>query len=98
MNDPILGGFAAFDPPVNVPLFQNDDPVADGENLRQVGVDDDARNALFRQTVEKRMDFGFGADIDARDGSSTITMRGRRATHLAMTTFCWLPPDRFSTF
>ena len=32
-----------------------------------------------------------------RVGSSTIRMRGSRASHLASSTFCWLPPDRLRT-
>ena len=32
-----------------------------------------------------------------RVGSSTISTRGSVASHLASTTFCWLPPDRVDT-
>ena len=32
-----------------------------------------------------------------RVGSSTMRIFGLRATHLAMTIFCWLPPLRFTT-
>src|ERR1700722_16267294 len=32
-----------------------------------------------------------------RVGSSRINSRGVRLSHLAMTTFCWLPPDRLPT-
>ncbi len=32
-----------------------------------------------------------------RVGSSNSSTRGRAASHLAMTTFCWLPPDRKRT-
>ena len=32
-----------------------------------------------------------------RVGSSTMRMEGRRPSHLASTTFCWLPPDSIDT-
>ena len=32
-----------------------------------------------------------------RVGSSTISTAGLRPSHLASTTFCWLPPDSMAT-
>ena len=39
----------------------------------------------------------FAATSIPRVGSSRIRIRGRVASHFAITTFCWLPPDKSFT-
>ena len=80
-------------------LAHHDDAVAQAQDLGQLGGDHDDRLALPGEVVEQPVDFALGADVDAaRRLVEDQDLACRRISHLAMTTFCWLPPERLRTF
>ena len=51
--------------PAYMPCAHDDDAVADADDLRQVGRDDEDRDAAVGEIVDDRIDLRLGADIDA---------------------------------
>src|SRR5690348_16323745 len=63
-HDPLLGGLAAGEDPGDRPLVHDRDAVADAENFREIGGDDDDADPLPGQFVDERVDFELHADVD----------------------------------
>ena len=79
-------------------VAHHEDAVAHADQLGQLGRDHQDRHAVAREPAHEVVDAGLGADVDAagrlvedQDAAAAI------ASHLASTTFCWLPPDRKRT-
>ena len=53
--------------------------------------------AARRQVVDQRVDLGLRADVDAAGRLVEQQHARRELSHLPITTFCWLPPDRVAT-
>ena len=75
-------------------LAHDEDPVGDAQHLGQLGGDHRApRRPRRASSSSKRCTSAFVPMSMPRVGSSTMSSDGRRPSHLASTTFCWLPPE-----
>ena len=78
-------------------LAHDEDAVAHGQHLGQVGGDEDHGHARRGEVVDELVDLGLGADVDAARRFVEDEDRGSLFSHLPIITFCWLPPERLAT-
>ena len=79
-------------------LVEDEDPVGHREDLGQVARDEDDREPRRGELGDDPVDLDLGPDVDARGSARRGSGRvGFDASHLASTTFCWLPPDSAPT-
>ncbi len=78
-------------------LAHDQDAIAHRQHLGQVGRDQDHRHARSGEVVDESVDVGLGADIDAARRFVEYEDLGSVLSHLAIITFCWLPPERLPT-
>src|SRR6056297_3513482 len=97
-HDALLTGLSGGHFPDESAFVHHVDPVAHAQQLGHLGRDHHHAFSGGRQIVDQTIDFIFGPDINARVGSSRIKTSGPANSHFERTTFCWLPPDRFTTF
>lgn len=67
--------------------------VADADDLLSLGAENDDCHALLGQAMDDAVDLFLGAYVTPWLGLSRISTLGSDMTHLARTTFCWLPPE-----
>ena len=72
---------------------EHQDAVGHGDQLAGIVADQDDRHALGRQLRNDAVDLGLGADVDAARRLVEDQEPGRGISHLASSTFCWLPPE-----
>ena len=80
-------------------LVQDDDPIGHADQLGELGRDhQDGGAPAGSGSTHHLVDGPRGADVDAAGGLVEEITDDRSVTsHLARTTFCWLPPDRKRT-
>ena len=96
-HDGLLRGVFVGELGHKTPFPHDKDAVGHAEHFRQLRGDHQDGHALVGESRPKAGAPRLGGDVDPRVGSSTIESRGRRLSHLARTTFCWLPPDKVET-
>ena len=76
---------------------QHHDAVRQAKHFLEVGADHDHRHAGLREVGDDIVDRRARADVDAaRRLVQDEHAAAAAAIHLAITTFCWLPPDSFA--
>ncbi|MEH3077806.1 MAG: hypothetical protein PGN11_14255 [Quadrisphaera sp.] len=78
-------------------MAEDQHAVGQREDLLDLAGDDDDGAPLGGEVDHEVVQLALGGDVDARVGSSTSSTRGSRSSHLAKSTFCWLPPESAPT-
>ena len=94
-HDGLGGRLGAVDVGGDAALAHDEHAVGHAEHLGQLGRDHEDRDALAGELGEQAVHLGLGAHVDAAgrlvdDEHASASV----ASHLASTTFCWLPPLR----
>ena len=93
-HQPLLRGLVGPDLPCDLPFPHRDDPVGDGEYLRQFRRDDQTAMPSAASLSRSSCTSAFAATSIPRVGSSTMSTLGSSESQRASTTFCWLPPGQ----
>src|SRR3984893_1961332 len=96
-DDVGLGELGAFELAHDAPVIHDGHPVAAADQLVIIGRVEQDSSALVGKLAHQPVELLLGADVDAARRSLSRMIRGAVISHLAITTFCWLPPDRVET-
>ena len=95
LHDPLLARLGPRQLAGDPALAHHQDPVAHPQHLGQIGRDQQDGAALRRvNSTISRWTSSLAPTSMPWVGSSRIRIRERAISHLARTTFCWLPPLR----
>jgi hypothetical protein len=94
LHDVFLTQFVASQFTRDPPVAHDIGAIADVADFGLLRRDHQRSGTIRDQSVDEREDLGFGSDIDAACRLVEDEQLGPAASHLPMTTFCWLPPDR----